>query len=385
MVVTDRPADPGEGPKLLPAPAWRTSLACDSTAALSEHDGVGHRCSTHFEGDTVFVLDDELTDSDTHTITLSAMATTTGETKWTRPVGIGGEFSLNNEVVVIAGANSVETYDAKAGNPLWTRTGVIGFATTYGVVGINTDGSHTVALDVETGRQLWATDDEIVAFCGDYVVRSVSSGLAAGQEPTQFAVTEQRTGELRWTSDYIADWTALDIECGGPWVYTSDGVTVTEYDANDGRVDWQATVEGAGLIELYRDVALVSTAGGTTTVAVGREEGDVLWNMPADQVGRVVSSAVRLRQDATGVLFTMHPLTGTVSSHMPPVPQGAKPEVVGLSDTRVVIAMGTQVTTYGLNDLGVAWSLDLAAQPDEIGVSDEFLIVRTGATLVGYT
>ena len=88
-----------------------------------------------------------------------------------------------------------------------------------------------------------------------------------------------------------------------------------------------------------------------------------------------------LRRDDTGSLFVMHPQTGNVAGRIPP---GGKPVVAGVSETRVATVVGATVTTYGVRDLGVAWTLDVGGTPDEVGVANEVLVVRHGSTLTGY-
>jgi len=63
---------------------------------------------------------------------------------------------------------------------------------------------------------------------------------------------------------------------------------------------------------------------------------------------------------------------------------GGEFRVFGVSDTRVVVAAGTILTTYGLNDLGVAWELDVGDRPDDAGVLAGHLVVRIGDSLRGY-
>jgi hypothetical protein len=79
----------------------------------------------------------------------------------------------------------------------------------------------------------------------------------------------------------------------------------------------------------------------------------------------------------------LHPLTGEIVHHTSPEP-GLSFEIVASSDTRVVVASGSVVTAYGMNDLGTSWQLDVGGLPDEFGVSVGFLVVRSGAVLRGY-
>ena len=235
------------------------------------------------------------------------------------------------------------------------------------------------ALDVATGDERWSIEGHVAADCGDYVVAftPMSDGEA-------FSVLDQHTGDERWTSDSRSDWTGVDVTCGGRWVYMSDGESVRQVEAVDGALDWETPVANAGALELFGEVALVRSTDGATTIGVEREEGAVLWTRPSAEVGYLVSAPARLRRDSRGALFVMHARSGNVARRMPAGTQGDKPVVVGVSDTRVVTTVGSVVTTYGLHDLGVAWTLDVGGRPDEVGVADEALVVRSGSTIVAY-
>ena len=104
------------------------------------------------------------------------------------------------------------------------------------------------------------------------------------------------------------------------------------------------------------------------------------WERPAVEVGAPVSIIGRVRGDSTGV-FTLHPLSGDIVNHTDPATSF---EVVASSDTRVVVASGSVVTSYGMNDLGTAWQLDVGGVPDEFAVAAGYLVVRSGAVLRGY-
>ncbi len=156
-----------------------------------------------------------------------------------------------------------------------------------------------------------------------------------------------------------------------------------EWDALSGWLNWSVAIAEAGDIEIYREVALVrSGADAETIVAVERETGEVLWERPTAEVGTAVSVIGRVREDSSGV-FTLHPLTGDIVNHTSLTP-GTSFEIVASSDTRVVVAAGSVVTAYGMNDLGTSWQLDVSGTPDEFAVSAGHLVVRTGPELRGY-
>jgi hypothetical protein len=208
---------------------------------------------------------------------------------------------------------------------------------------------------------------------------------AAAQPAAPFTLVEHRTGVDRWTSELAFDPATDHMTCSGaPWMYVSDGEKIFEIDTFDGWTTWESTVPGAGLIDLYREVALVrSGPNGETIVAVRRDDGIVLWEAPADSVGASLSWIGRLREDNAGV-FTMNPLTGGTVQRVELAGADGAFDIVGVSDTRVVVAVGSVVTTYGMNDLGMAWEVDVGEVPDDFGVSHGYLVVRSGALLRGF-
>jgi hypothetical protein len=173
---------------------------------------------------------------------------------------------------------------------------------------------------------------------------------------------------------------------GAPWMYVTDGTRLYELDSFDGWTTWETAAPGSVGVDLYREVALVHTGvDGEVTTAVRREDGVVLWEAPTNTLGADLSWPGRLREDATG-LFTLHPLTGATVQRVDLAGPGAAPfQVVAVSDTRVVVASGTTVTAYGMNDLGMAWQLDVGADLDDVGVTHGYLVVRSGDRLRGYT
>ncbi len=385
-----RPRD-DDVPKRQPVPVWTTDVPCNTAVVLAESDGVGARCQLTYDGDSIYLLVVETTATTEAPgpVGLIALATRNGGVRWAQTLGVSGAVTVSNGVVLVAGDEGVEAFDASTGQPLWKRAGVLTFDNRYGTVGVRarvaaaTDAPLDAvdAVDVTSGDERWSYDGSALATCGDYVVM-LPRATDAGE--VGFAVVDQHTGDERWTSGKRPDWSGVDVTCGGPWIYISDGTSISEYDAASGHRDWNAPTDDAGAIELYGAVALVQSPDGTSTTAVDRDDGSLLWTLPTAEVGWPVYARAHLRRDDTGSLFVMDPRTGNVGSRMPPGAPGDKPVVAGVSETRVATVVGATVTTYGVRDLGVAWTLDIGATPDEVGVADEVLVVRHGSTLTGY-
>jgi outer membrane protein assembly factor BamB len=376
-------------PKRQPVPVWTTDLPCNTAAVLAESGGVGARCQLTYDGASMYVLVVETTaDGGPGRVGLIALTTHDGAIRWAQSVGMSGAVTVNNDVVLVAGDEGIEAFDATTGHPLWKRAGVLAFDNRYGTVGVRarvtaaTDGPIDAvhAVDVTSGEERWSYDGSALATCGDYVV--VLPRAAADGE-VGFVVLDEHTGDERWTGRPRADWSRVDVTCGGPWIYVSDQTSISEYDAAGGHRDWNAPTEDAGAIELYGPVALVRSPDGASTAAIDRDDGSLLWTLPSDEVGWPVYARAHLRRDDTGSLFVMHPQTGNVASRIEGA-AGDKPVVAGVSETRVATVVGSTVTTYGVRDLGVAWALDVGGMPDEVGVADEVLVVRHGSTLTGY-
>ncbi len=387
--LATRPRD-DDVPKRQPVPVWTTAVPCNTAAVLAQSGGVGARCQMTYDGASIYLLVVETTDTGAPgPVGLIALATHNGAVRWAQSVGVSGAVTVGNDVVLVAGGAGIEAFDASTGHPLWKREGVLTFDNRYGTVGVQarvaaaTDAPIDAvdAVDVTSGDERWSYDGSALATCGDYVVllpRATDDGEVG------FAVVDQHTGDERWTSANRADWAAVDVTCGGPWIYISDGTSISEYDAASGHRDWNAPTDDAGAIELYGAVALVQSPDGASTTAVDRDDGSLLWTLPTGEVGWPVYARAHLRRDDTGSLFVMHPQTGNVASRIPPGAPGDKPVVAGVSETRVATVVGATVTTYGVRDLGTAWTLDLGGTPDEVGVADEVLVVRHGSTLTGY-
>jgi outer membrane protein assembly factor BamB len=375
------PGDDEEVPKRLPALSWEREVACDTAAEIvADAASAPRRCHIVVTGGAVYLHEHTVADAPGGRFRLSRFDIATGDERWARDVGPSSTLDAYDEIVVISDKSHFEVYDAETGDLRFEREGSVTEVNRYGTL-LLTDGSTVTALDPTTGEVRWRADGALGAVCRDIVVVIPPVEDTVAQP---FIVVDHLSGEERWTSDTPFDPREGDVTCGfGPFVYTSEGDTVREWDALSGWINWTATVPHAHDIEVYREVALVrSGAGAGTVVAVERETGEVRWERPAAEVGTSVSIVGRVREDAEGV-FTLHPLTGDIINHTV-LTHGAPFEVVASSDTRVVVASGSVVTAYGMNDLGTAWQLDVGGAPDEFGVAAGHLVVRTGSLLRGY-
>jgi outer membrane protein assembly factor BamB len=361
-------------PTRTPSLAWEVAVGCASGTELSAGQSPARRCNLDFAGDSAYVHEHSATDS---AFALTAYGLDGGAVRWRRDVGPSAALLANDDVVVVSDKRHVEVYDAATGQQRFTASGRFAEVNRYGVV-LLSDGSVVTALDPADGTQLWSTDGALGAVCRDVVIVVP----AMTDDPGAFAVVDHFTGEVRWSSETTFDPEVHDLTCGeAPFVYTTDGMAVHEWSVYDGWHSWSATVSSARQIEVYGRIVLVrSGAAGDVLVAVERETGEVLWERPDHEVGTPVTGTVRVRADGQGV-FTLHPLTGDVVNRV--TPSGAF-DIVGASDTRVVVLVGNVVTAYGINDLGTSWQLDVGGSPDDAGVANGYLVVRTGAALRGY-
>ena len=372
-------ADDEDVPKLQPALVWERAVACDSAAELAADDGPPRRCNIAVDGDALYLHEYTAPGALGEQYRLTRFDISTGDVLWVREGGPSSILDAYADIVVIGDKSHFEVYDAATGALRFRREGSIEEVNRYGTV-LLSDGITVIALDPHTGDELWAKDGALGAFCRDIVILVAPRTDETGTEP--FLVVDQFTGDERWTSDDPFDPRTDEISCGfGPYVYTADGAVLREWDAHSGWINWSTSIPGAADIELYREVALVRSDA-DSVVAVERETGEVLWTRPAAEVGTAVSIIGRVREDAEGV-FTLLPETGDIVNHTSLGP-GAKFEVVDSSDTRVVIATGSVVTSYGMNDLGTSWQLDVGGNPDEFAVGGGYLAVRAGPLLRGY-
>ncbi len=375
------PNDDEDVPKRQPSLAWEREVDCDSLADLATGPGPPRRCDLAVADDALYLHEHTTPDVSDGEFRLSRFDITTGEELWTTEVGPSASVEAFDETVVVSDKTHFEVYDAATGELRFKREGSVAEVNRYGTL-LLSDGAVVTAIDPLTGDVLWDAEGSLGAFCRDIAIVVAAHDDDTGSQP--FVVLDHRTGDERWTSPEPFDPREHEITCGyGPFVYTTDGVSLHEWDAVSGWLNWSVPIAEPGDIEVYREVALVrSGANAEMIVAVKRETGEVLWERPAAEVGKSVSIIGRVREDASGV-FTLHPLTGDIVNHTTLAP-GAPFEIVASSDTRVVVAAGSVVTSYGMNDLGTSWQLDVSGEPDEFVVSAGHLVVRTGAMLRGY-
>lgn len=374
--------DDEDVPKRQPVLAWEHEVACDSAAELAAAtDSSPGRCDLAVAGDALYLHEHTTPGPSAPPFRLTRYDIATGTERWSREVGPSSTIDVHEDIVVTSDKSHFEVYDAETGELRFEHAGSLADINRYGTL-LLTDGSVVTALDPQTGEERWQADGALGAFCRDIVVIVAPVGDVSRTQP--FAVLDHYSGEERWTSEEPFDPRTDEVTCGfGAYIYTTDGDALREWDAYSGWINWTTPIAGAGAIEVYREVALVrSGAAAENIVAVERETGDVRWERPAAEVGTAVSVIGRVREDAEGV-FTLLPLTGDIVNHTSPTP-GAPFEVVASSDTRVVVASGSTVTAYGINDLGTAWQLDVGGTPDEFDVADGYLVTRTGSLLRGY-
>jgi outer membrane protein assembly factor BamB len=371
------PSDDEDVPKRQPDVAWERDVDCDTAAGA---EASPRRCAMAIAGEAVYLLEYTPGSSETGS-RLSRYDITTGDEMWSTDTGPLSALSAYDDAVLVSDKTHFELYDPATGALRFSRDGAIGVINRYGTV-LLTDGTAVTAIDPLSGDRLWTKAGALGTYCRDIVVIIAAKENATGAEP--FVVVDHRTGEERWTSDVEFDTRRDELTCGlGPYVYSTNGDELSEWDATSGWQNWSVTIENPGDLEIYREVVLVrSGSNGNTIVAVERDTGEIRWERPAAEVGTLVSLTGRVREDATGV-FTLHPLTGDIVNHTPQ-PVGHPFEIVASSDTRLVVVAGSTVTTYGMNDLGTSWQLDLGGEPDDLGVAAGFLVVRTGSLLRGY-
>jgi hypothetical protein len=370
-------------PKRQPVLAWEVRVACDSDQAVVDNGGNGRHCVLAFADDLVYVHEHAGSVGRDGPFRLSAHDVATGAVRWAHDVGESFEISLTDGAVVLSDKAHIEVYDAETGDLRFTREGGLVRHNQYGVLVMEAGRQAITAIDATNGGELWTMPGRVGAMCRDFVAVVPSTGETAAP----FALVDHRTGRIRWESTMDYDPASSHMACSGaPWMYVTSGDRLYELDSLDGWTTWETAVPGVVGVDLYREVALVRTGvGGALTTAVRREDGVVLWEAPTNTLGASLSWIGRLREDATG-LFTLHPLTGQTVQRVDFAGSGVLQfEVVGVSDTRVVVATAGIVTAYGMNDLGVAWQLDVGAEHDDVGVTDGYLVVRSGDVLRGYT
>jgi outer membrane protein assembly factor BamB len=370
------PADDEDVPKRQPDLAWERDVDCGTASAGTST----RRCAMAVDGEAVYLLEFSPGRAASGS-RLSRFDITTGREVWSTGTAPLSAIAAHDDAVLVSDKSRFEVYDAATGALRFAREGTVSAVNRYGTL-LLADGDAVTAIDSLTGERLWVSAGALGTYCRDIVIIVAAKESATGSEP--FVVVDHRTGEERWSSDLEFDTRRDELACGfGPYVYSTSGDELNEWEATSGWPTWSVPIEDAGDVEIYREVVLVrSGPDGETIVAVERETGDVRWKRPLAEVGTAVSLTGRVREDATGV-FTLHPLTGDIVNHTPQ-PGGEGFEVVAASDTRLVVVAGSTVTTYGMNDLGTSWQLDVGGEPDEFGVAAGHLVVRSGPVLRGY-
>ena len=369
-------------PKRQPVLTWEVPVACDSDQAIVAADGQGRHCVLAVSHGVVYVHEHTGSVGQAGPFRLSAHDVATGAVRWSHEVGESFEIRLTDEAVVLSDKAHIEVFDAETGELRFTRDGGLVQHNQYGVLVLEAGTDAITAIAAADGDELWTMPGQVGAMCRDFV----AVVPAAGEPAAPFALVDHRTGRVRWESTMDYDPATSHMACSGaPWMYVADGDLLYELDSFDGWTTWETAVPDAVGVDLYREVALVRTGtDGAMTTAVRREDGVVLWEAPTTSLGASLSWIGRLREDAAG-LFTLHPLTGQTVQRVDFTGSGTTPfQVVGISDTRVVVATGSTVTAYGMNDLGMAWQLDVGAELDDVAVTNGYLVVRSGDLLRGY-
>lgn len=374
-------APPGDGPTREPVEAWSTAVECVAGSGPS-----GRGCTVEVADSAVYVLE-HAPASDPAVARLAAYDPVTGAERWQVVTGPAERMTISHEAIVLGDKSHVEVVDPDTGALRFTHPGRLVGVNDYGVVlvaaaAVTAEQPAIEALDGVTGTSRWTVPSglDVGAVCRDIVVLVPARGAAA--QP--FQVVEHHTGVVRWSGEEPFDPATDTLQCSGPWLYTTDGHSLIEWDSVIGWLNWETPLDGgAASVELYRDAALVTSDDGGTVTAVERETGEQLWERPAAELGSVVSPRARLRRDGATV-FTVHPLTGDVVQRVDlHPPAGTTVRFVAASECRLVVTAGATVTTFGVRDLAPAWTLELDAVPDDVAVAAGTLVVRTGDRLAG--
>lgn len=364
---------PGDGPITAPAIVWDAEVGC-----------VGGGCTVGVDDDAVYVL--EHAPGPDATGRLVSFDPVTGDERWSTVTGPGDHLTVSHHALVVGDKTRVEVIDPASGTSRFDRSGRLVGVNDYGVVLVATAGdgidASVVAFDAVTGGRRWRVDEgwRVETVCRDIVVL-----VPEPDGPDRsFRVVEHHTGRTRFSGEgtFVSGRDAL--ECRGPWLYVTDGQTITEYDSVIGWLNWQTEVpDGAARVEIYREVALVASTDGSTVTAVKRETGDVVWTEEAVAIGDDASSLARLRRDGSTV-FVLHPLTGQVVTRVELAPSpDAVVRLVAASPCRLVVAVDDTVTTFGVRDLTPTWSFGFDAVPDDVVVAAGTVVARLGDRLVG--
>lgn len=374
-------APPGDGPTSEPVEVWSADVGCDPAA-----------CTVEFTDTAVYVLEHE-TPGDPDVARLTAYDPTTGDEHWSLTAAHADRVTISHEAIVLGDKSHVEVIDPDTGTSRFSRPGRLVAVNDYGVLLVATPADAAPggtarqptidAVDGVDGSTRWTVETgmDVGAVCRDIVVLIPDAATA----PRPFQVLEHHTGAVRWSGEGTFDPGTDTLECSGPWLYTTNGDSITEWDSVVGWLNWETPVDGgAAAVELYRDVALVTSADAATVTAFERETGAELWTRSAAAIGAVLSPRAWLRRDGATVL-TVPPTTGEVVNRIDlDPPDGAPVRFVAATECRLVVVTGPTVTTYGARDLAPSWSLALNGVPDDIGVVADTLVVRHGPRLVGH-
>ena len=233
------PNDDEEVPKRLPALAWERDVPCDTASELATGTGAPRRCDLAVNRDALFLHRHTTAGEPGGEFRLSRLDIATGEEQWTREVGPSASVEAYDDIVVISDKTHFEVYDAETGDLRFERDGSLADVTRYGTL-LLADGEVVTALDPATGDVWWDADGALGTFCRDIVIVVAPNSDESGDQP--FAVLDQRTGAERWTSPESFDPREDEITCGyGPFVYTTDGEELHEWDAISGWLNWSAS------------------------------------------------------------------------------------------------------------------------------------------------
>jgi outer membrane protein assembly factor BamB len=164
--------------------------------------------------------------------------------------------------VVRARLDEVVSYDGATGHVNWTFalpgqdvmcTMSAGTADHVGFIGYaapNAPCTHIVALDLATGRTLWATTATGQEGGTQVDVVTASAGTAAVVASDAVVGYSARSGKRTWSTPAASGCEVLQITAGGDQIAElancADGLQATALDAATGKVRWRAQVAEQG-------------------------------------------------------------------------------------------------------------------------------------------
>lgn len=203
-----------------------------------------------------------------------ALEPATGRCIW-QAGGFGGRtgppFMLVEDLVVIAGGESLLAVRASDGGRIWNRERVPNRALTVSEKRLYaTDGQGVLAFEPHTGETLWRR--ELIR--GGYVTIAASASLVCAQVSAFIECWEPSTGESIWSrTTYLARLLAI----AGERVILQSHADWTALDAVSGEVVWQAPIE-EGYAPAVSDAGdVVFACRATVCFAVRSEDGQVAW------------------------------------------------------------------------------------------------------------